>query len=79
MSYHGDWHTPPEQVSTSAQTTPHAPQLYGSKARLVQIPLHLVAPPGQSPPLLLHVPLMQDVPAPQTCPQAPQLAVSLER
>src|SRR3954469_26007258 len=65
-----------QAFSPPEQTIPHPPQFPGSKEMLVQTPLHLVAPAGQSP---LHVPLTQVIPAGQTFPQAPQLALLLAR
>src|SRR3990170_124351 len=55
-------HIPQEQCSRGWHWWPHAPQLLASKRKSV--------PGGQSPPTLLHVPLIQDVPAAQTFPQA---------
>jgi hypothetical protein len=60
----------------SGQTMPHPPQLPGSKAMLVQMPLQNVPPPAHG----LHVPELQyGVAPPQTLPQAPQLFGSERR
>src|SRR5580698_1368149 len=67
---------PPEQPAepcANAQLLPQAPQLLGSNEVLVQSPPQTVSLPEQ---FARQTPPMQDWPAPQTLPQAPQLAAS---
>ena len=67
-------------ASPAAQRVPHAPQLSRSIARLV----HTVPPPTEhavrwAAQPAAHIPIEHTRPAPQTCPQTPQLAGSLPR
>src|SRR3954468_778172 len=65
---------PPTQLVPTAQTTPQAPQLFGSKSGLVQrlVPSLLVQSLLGSGQLDAHLPAEQASPVLQTVPHAPQ-------
>jgi hypothetical protein len=61
-----------EHVARSAHAVPHAPQLRGSVAVLVQTPPQVVSPVGH-----VHTLATHDSPAPHRIPQPPQLRGSV--
>jgi hypothetical protein len=71
-------HLPAWHDSPAPQRTPQAPQLLTSVARIAQPDVQQVAPPVHAAPPIpadvpqRQVPPMQDSPAPQLTPQAPQ-------
>jgi hypothetical protein len=70
---------PPAQAAdpwANAQPLPQVPQLLGSKEVLVHIPPQADSFPEQ---FAVQTPPMQDWPAPQVVPQAPQLEASVEK
>jgi hypothetical protein len=72
-------HPPPAQAAepcVNAQLLPQAPQLLGSNEVLVHRPPQAVSLPEQ---FAWQTPAMQDWPAPQALPQAPQLAASVAK
>jgi len=70
-------HTPLVHDWPTVQACPHAPQLFGSVAVFVQVPLHDVCPLGQPPPEP-HVPPVQGTPLAHAVPHVPQFAGSEE-
>src|SRR5262249_46474198 len=68
------WHTPWLQAWPWAwlHFSPHEPQLLGSVATAVQMPLHTACPTGQT-----HAPATQTLPPEHAEPQEPQLLLSV--